>query len=259
MVPSNRFGMSIIDVTARPDVTIPQPAAAGPPRRDGAARWARVGLACLLLAASGGVRWLQVRRVESVLRDARNSPFPLRELPMTLGSWRGEEAALDPKIVRGTGATDLVTRRYVDRQTGATIDAIVLYGPSTEVYIHMPENCYPAAGFEQVGAADDRTVKAGPLEVPVRALVYTKGEGGQGGLQEVYYSWRYSGHWSPVLGAHKKFERIPGMYKVHLSRPVTERERRDIGNPCESFLEALIPEIERRLAEPGRPTEGRVR
>ena len=36
------------------------------------------------------------------------------------------------------------------------------------------------------------------------------------------------------------------MYKVQLARRVSGRERRDIGNPCESFLAALLPEFERR-------------
>jgi hypothetical protein len=38
------------------------------------------------------------------------------------------------------------------------------------------------------------------------------------------------------------------MFKVHLERPVTEGERRDVGNPSEAFLKLLLPEIERRLA-----------
>ena len=62
----------------------------------------------------------------------------------------------------------------------------------------------------------------------------------------MYYSWRYLGHWSPDVGTHKQFERVPGMYKVQLARRVSGRERRDIGNPCESFLAALLPEFERR-------------
>ena len=38
------------------------------------------------------------------------------------------------------------------------------------------------------------------------------------------------------------------MYKVHLARRLTVQERRDVGNPCESLLGILVPEIEHRLA-----------
>src|SRR4051812_22105076 len=228
------------DVRVEPIVAAPSPPPVRAGRGGGAARWARVALACALLGASGGIRWWQARRVEAVLEGGRSAPFTLAEVPLVLGDWRGEDTVLDPKIARRTGATDLVTRRYVDQRTGATLEAIVLYGPSTEVYGHAPEVCYQAAGYEKVAGPDVRKVRAGGLEVPFRTLVYTKGEGGQADLHEVYYSWRYSTHWSPdVMSIYKRFERIPGMLKVHLARRVTENERRDIGNPCESFLEAL--------------------
>jgi len=258
--------MSIIDVSVEPNMAVPARPAAEPVRGRSAARWVRVALACLVLAASGGIRWWQARQVEAVLAGGRNAPFPLDELPMVLGDWRGEATELDPKIARRTGATDLITRRYVDQRTGATVEAIVLYGPSTEVYGHIPEVCYLAAGYDKLAGPDVRTIRAGAEEVPFRSLLYSKGEGGQADLHEVYYSWRYRTHWSPeVVNTYKRFERIPGMLKVHLARRVTEHERRDIGNPCESFLSVLLPELERRLAAAssspasGRPSEGRAR
>src|SRR5262249_40230625 len=133
--------MSITDVTVEPNVgarPLPQPE---PGRHAAAARWARVALVCALLGISGGIRWWQVRRVEAVLRGGRNSPFSLAELPMVMGDWRGAETNIDSRIARRTGATDLVTRRYVNQTTGATVEAIILYGPSTEVYGHAPEVC----------------------------------------------------------------------------------------------------------------------
>jgi hypothetical protein len=255
--------MSITDVTVEPQVTAPSSSPSPEPVRGAAARWARVVLACLVLAASGGVRWWQARQVNAVLEEGRTAPFPLAELPMELGDWKGEPTDLDPKIARRTGATDLITRRYVDQRTGATVEVIVLYGPSTEVYGHVPEVCYQAAGYEKVAGPESRPIRAGEGEAPFRTLVYSKGEGGQADLHEVYYSWRYPSHWSPeVVGVYKRFERIPGMLKVHLARRVTEHERRDIGNPCESLLHVLLPEIERRLppsAAPARPSGGAVR
>src|SRR5947207_1089798 len=98
------------DVTVEPNVAAPSPPQVRAGRRGAAARWARVAMACALLGASGGIRWWQAGRVEAVLRDGRDSPFSLAELPMVLGDWRGEDTAIDPRIARRTGATDLVTR-----------------------------------------------------------------------------------------------------------------------------------------------------
>jgi len=241
--------MSMIDVVVEPNakMSVVTPAAAG--RIPGLGHWGRVAFACAVLAASGGVRLWQVRQLETVLRDGRTAPFPLESVPMVLGDWRGEETTIDSKIARRTGATDLLTRKYVDQRTGATVEAIILFGPTTEVYGHAPEVCYQAAGYKKVGGPDAHSVPMGTQSVPFRSLVYAKGEGGQAEFHEVYYSWRFTHHWSPdVLGSYKRFERIPGMLKVHLTRRVTEQEKRDVGNPCEALLAVMVPDLERRLA-----------
>jgi len=240
--------MSIVDEAVKADIDPPARPETSP-RVSKLGLWLRVGLVCLLLGGSGVVRAWQARRLATVLQDGRRSPFPLESLPINLGTWKGEEATLDPLIVRVSGATDIVTRRYVDQKTGAALEAIILYGPSAEVFLHRPEVCYPNAGFKQLGDGETRLINVGTSEVPFRSLVYTKGEGGRAALQEVHYSWRYHGRWSPELVKHKEFERIPGMFKIHLARTLTPRERRDLDNPNEEFLKVLIPELERRLTE----------
>jgi hypothetical protein len=211
-------------------------------------------MACAVLIGSGAVRSWQARRIEGALRRGLRQSFDLTGLPNDLGQWRGESTRLDPQIARGTGADQVVTRRYVNQTTGVAVDAILLFGPAVQMYIHMPENCYPSAGYVQVAGPDAKRVRAGGREFPFRALVYSKGEGARADLQEVYYSWHYNGKWSPEVGAQKHFERISGMYKVHLARRVTPGEKRDEENPCESLLQALLPEMERRMSPPPSPS-----
>ena len=240
--------MSMIDVSTQPDVSPATPTGPRPAPAASAARWARLALVCALLVGSGLYRAHQAAQVGALLESGKHSPFPLETLPLNLGPWRGEPAELDPEIARRTGAVDKIFRRYVNQQTGVRLEVIVLYGPSTDMYIHMPEVCYPKAGYEQVGTTELRPIDSDGGERPFRSLVYAKGQGGQTELQEVYYSWRYNGHWSPEVGTQKQFERIPGMYKVHIYRPVREQERRDVGNPCEAFLRELLPELEHRIS-----------
>jgi EpsI family protein len=217
--------------------------------------WFRVGLACAILLASAGVRYGQMRRIEGELAAGRLRPkFDLEQLPINFGVWKGESAKIDPQIVRGTGAEQIITRRYVNQDTGTAVEVIVLYGPAADVYQHAPEICYPAAGFTQAGGPDDLVIQAGPYQAPFRALVYSKGDGAQADLQEVYYSWWYNGHWTPNVGKQKHFERIPGMFKVHLARRVTSAEKRDVGNPCAALLKELLPEMQRRMAHTDLPS-----
>ena len=240
--------MSVTDLTTKPAVAVASTPT--PPRGVSASTWARMALACAILLVSGGLRWWQTQRFNTLLDLGRESPFPLEELPLTLGPWRGEPAKLDEQIAESTGSTDYTLRTYVNQATGVKVDVIVLYGPATAMFIHKPEICYPNAGFEPCAASSERTIEADQLHAPFRSLIYKRGEGGRTDRQEVYYSWRINGRWSPEAGTVKQLERIPGMYKVQLARSVTEHERRDVGNPCEALLEALLPALEQRVKRP---------
>lgn len=188
-----------------------------------------------------------MRRVDAALKLGRQSPFPLETLPMSLKSWKGIETQMDEQIVRATGSTDRITRHYVDQRTGVNLDVIVLYGPTSDMFIHAPELCYPKAGYSFFGETRERSIPIGKGKVPFRSVAFTKGEGGQTEIQEVYYSWRYNGRWSTSVSSPKQSERIPGMYKVQVSRRISPAESRDFDNPSEAFLELLVAEIEKNI------------
>ena len=210
--------------------------------------WARVVLIVVLLVVSGALRTRQARRVEVELAKGRESPFPLATIPLTLGNWAGTTTELDARIVEATGSSDHVTRRYVDQRTGVSVEVIVLYGPTSDIFIHSPELCYPKAGFTTAGEIYERRVASTAGAVPFRSLAYQKGDPGQADRQEVYFSWRYNGRWSTSVSSPKVSERIPGMYKVQVARRLSPREARTLDNPCEDFLEALLPALESRIA-----------
>ena len=227
--------------------TAPRPAA---PRSRGGL-WVRVGLAVLLLTASAAGRSWQAMRVDQQLRDGRKPPFALNDLPMTMGPWEGHDDVVDEQIIRITGSTDSIFRTYQHQVTGQRVGLLVLFGPAIMMYGHTPERCYPSAGFDQLSGPRARTVEADGKSWPFRELVYAKGEGGQSEVQEVYYSWKYSGKWTPNPATHKEFRRIPGMFKVQAVRGIRnekELEMLDDGNPCEALLAQLMPDLEGRIA-----------
>ena len=88
-------------------------------------------------------------------------------------------------------------------------------------------------------------------------LQFNRGQGGLLERQQVYYSWRYAGRWSPAVPTLNEMTRGGGMYKVHVARPLGPAELTDpdaleaVDGPCEAFLRVLLPEIERRLAAAG--------
>ena len=216
--------------------------------------WMGLMVAVALLAASGVVRAWQSWGIDEALRQGRESPFPLSELPMTLGDWEGETREMAPEIARATGCTDHAFRSYRNTKTGSRIDLILLYGPTLEVVGHSPKICYPYAGFDFMVQPEPRVVKVGQDQFAFSSMVFAKGEGDQALLEEVYYTWGAVNpgspgvRWAPDMGAWKQIERIPGLYKVHLQRIISPLERREFGNPCESFLTELMPWLEQRYS-----------
>jgi hypothetical protein len=211
--------------------------------------WARVGLACAVLVVAGGARFLQEWRVKTVLKSGQVSPFPLKNLPMTLGSWQvpgGREQILDSEIVQITRCVDYVKRRYVNDQTGVGVEALVLYGPAS--IAHRPEVCYPGAGYELVDKARVRKLSVPGGQATLLSLTFARGEPGAAERQQVFYSLRLGSRWTVDVD-FKRLERVPALYKIQVVRPVGPGERLDLGiDPCETFLEAMLPELERRIS-----------
>lgn len=103
--------------------------------------WITVGL---LLGAS--VLLHSVSHAESIAPRQ-----PLRELPYTLGAWRGEEHPIQEQIVQAVGVSDYTNRTYVDG-ANKSIQLYIGYYASqrTGDTIHSPKNCLPGAGWDPI-------------------------------------------------------------------------------------------------------------
>ena len=247
-------------LTTQPPASVPTVSeTAEPTRRPRRVPWLGLTLAVVLLTASGVVRAWQSWGINEALRQGQESPFPLAELPMSLGDWKGEVRELEPEIAKATGCTDHVFRSYRNSKTGSRIDVILIYGPTLQVFGHSPMICYPYAGFNFMVQPESRVIKVGEKDFLFSSMVFAKGEGDQSLHEEVYYTWGAvnPGHpgvrWSPDMGVWKQIERIPGMYKVHLQRVISPLERREFGNPCEAFLTRLMPWLDQRYDEAAAP------
>ena len=209
-----------VEPASGPGIVIP--AAVAPIRRPlGASVWARIFLAVTFLGVAGGVRFWQAWRVQDYILKNQETPFPLKDIPLTLGDWKGKEDKLDPEIAQATGCRDYIFRTYTDERTGVRLSVIVLFGPPMDVIEHAPDKCSPMAGYTDVDGPSGKCVPVGDRRIPFSAITFQKGEGGGADRQEVYYTWHY-GQWTPMRGSTKQVERIPGMYKVHLARGVAE-------------------------------------
>ena len=132
---------------------------------------------------------------------------------------------------------------------------IVLHGPASDIFIHTPELCYPRAGYSPAGEVMERAIPCLDTKAPFRSAAYTKGDPARPDTQEVAFSWRYAGRWTTTVNRPKEMERIAGMYKVQVSRRIQAGETRSVANPCDAFLELLVPILEARIRGQSPPVQ----
>jgi len=228
------------------------PAAAAKETGPTGRNWRLVAVVCLLLGISGAVRYWRDFQFLQIENQGKIAPFPLKELPMVLGSWRaleGVETTLDPEIARVAGSSDHILRTYVDDKTGERATVLVLYGLAPLVWGHTPEVCYPAVGFQPLVAPRDApiTLENGKT-VPFREALYGKSQAGASSYHEVYYSFRNAGEWRTEMASRwKRFRSHPDMFKVQIERLVKTAELGD--GVCHDLMAGLVEAIEKRTSD----------
>jgi EpsI family protein len=97
---------------------------------------------------------------------------PLAKLPESIGSWTGNEVALDQQTLQVLALTDYTNRRYFS-PTAPEVDLYVGYYASqrTGDTIHSPKNCLPGAGWDPIHAGYATIPVAGGRQIKVNEYV----------------------------------------------------------------------------------------
>lgn len=131
---------------------------------------ARAAIVIVLLAGAG-LYSAGAASVEAVVPRAE-----LASLPLTLGDWRGREAApLADDVLGQLGVDDYVNRQY-GRSGARPVGIYVGYYASQRQgdTIHSPQNCLPGAGWFPVESGVTE-LRAGNRQVRVNQFVIQKG------------------------------------------------------------------------------------
>ena len=97
----------------------------------------------MVLVIGGAERYWRDWGYAGLTEAAKHSPFPLAELPTSIGPWRmidGSDSQLDPKIAQIAGASDHIVRTYFNDITGETTSVLVLYGLANELFATYPRS-----------------------------------------------------------------------------------------------------------------------
>lgn len=172
---------------------------------------------------------------------------PLRELPYTLGAWKGEDHPLQQQIVQAVSVSDYANRLYVD-PSAATVQLYIGYYDSqrTGSTIHSPKNCLPGAGWDPIRSGDARVSLAGGGTIVVNEYVIQQDQD----KRMVFYWYQgrgrviaseYSGKFWMVADAISK-NRTDGAL-VRLITPMSDGENNARARLV-SFTQILLPYLD---------------
>jgi hypothetical protein len=206
-------------------------------------RFIAVLLACTVLVVSGVVHGFWTDRFSS-------TPEPLvafermRQLPMTLGEWHGEELPVKPGQA-GAGVAGCIQRRYRHGPSGKSVSIALVCGRSGPVSIHTPTVCYPANGYHV--QEPKRYGGTGNEFWTADAVKKTSTEETRA---RIYWGWSNGHGWRASADARQEFVGSAVLFKLYVLREMEGAEEGLKDEPCEQFLRLLLPELDHVLFGP---------
>jgi hypothetical protein len=196
-------------------------------------------VACGYLHGRWTDRWSQA--VEPERHAARYA-----SLPMSFGDWDGQ-AIETKRPPADDGLAGMLQRRYVNRKTGQAVSILLVCGRPGPASIHTPDVCYGASGFT-VGARHRVEVEGVPGQF------WTADASRQRATEEsrvrLFWAWSAGSGWAAPDDPRVAFARRPVLHKLYVLRDLESLEEPLKDDPCEAFLQAFLPELERTVFIP---------
>ena len=213
--------------------------------------------ASMIAVAALGYHWLRLARpAPGPARLAR----PLEHLPMTLGTWVGEDVQLSANVIRVAAADDHLRRDYEDPAGSRVSLYIAFYGNVKDRVPHGPTVCYPSQGWET--KLSEMIALSTPVprfaELRVRKLVYER----EGSRVAVLYWYAANGKqqiastWQKIDSALRELIGQGGAYviQVMVTAPVTGH-REAAFEPLERFLSRNFAAVAEHFPPEGKALE----
>jgi hypothetical protein len=193
-------------------------------------------------------RWLPTSQAQVAEAGSKVKTFPLE-----IGPWRGEPAPW-AEVENAETIETVVTRRYVNRLNGSAVGVLLGCGHSRNLSMfHTPLECYPSQGYTLTRPSEKHSLRPNESS-PVAEFLVSDFKMTKGPLTQnvrVFWAWSGSGKWQVPEQLRLTFGPYRVLYKVYVTRALSDSEEPIATDPCVDFLRDLLPELNRSLF-PGR-------
>lgn len=207
-------------------------------------RWFAAFIGSVALVVCGIVHGFWTDRWSPPVETAQ-AAGRLDTIPLEMGDWDGE--ALEVKEGEaGAGVAGFIRRRYVHRKTGSTVSLFLVCGRPGPVSIHTPDVCYGASGF----AINTRGRYESSSGDSMWKTDATRANATEETRLRVYWGWNDGSAWTAVDDPRVQFARRPVLHKLYVVRELSGLNEANRGEPCEEFLQTLLPVLRKTLFAP---------
>lgn len=211
-------------------------------------RWIAALIASAALVACGIVHGFWTDRWGSAA-ELTAAAARLDDLPLVIGDWQGEVVPVRPGQA-GERVAGFIQRRYVRRQDGMTVAVALVCGRPGPVSIHTPDVCYGSSGY--VVGARRRVQINGPEQGAFWTADAVRTQTTDEKRMRLYWGWFTGEGWHAADDPRLRFgRRHPVVHKLYVLRELTSLSEPAQGDPCEAFLQVLLPEMQKTLFRPG--------
>lgn len=151
--------------------------------------WIAPSLAMLLLAGLAALHFAERDTSGGVDMYMERSAARIDEVPLHIGRFIGQTAAVAPEVESLLKPNRILQRRYVDPYSTDPDDwfslVIVHCDVAKAMFGHFPPNCYPRAGWTESRPPEDVVVWSGESEIPARLYGYAREKGMSSERQDI--------------------------------------------------------------------------
>lgn len=199
-------------------------------------------IACGVVHGFWSDRWRQP--AETTEAAAR-----LDALPMEAGDWIGTDVEVKNPTAGGVAGT--LSRHYENRRTGDAVSVYMVCGRAGPASGHPPEACYGGSGYDlvaksriAVGGKEDKFWSADVVKTRVADVTRLR----------LCWAWNDGQGWNAPDDArwtYVAYRHSPVLYKLYVLRDLNGATPASKEEPCQAFLQAMLPEMDRTLFAPG--------
>jgi hypothetical protein len=217
-------------------------------------RWLPAAVAAVVMLISGLVHGLQTDRWRwSTPQQVSNAAARLQQVPATMGDWDSQELEMSTRQLERAEAIGHLSRLYTNRADGTQVSVLIVCGRPGPIATHPPTVCFQGTGLSLSAPETHFVVRESnddkaPLLGEFWLADFHKTVEGLPLWKRTFWAWQATDSWHAPVNPRFAFARNPYLYKLYITRSMTDNRTRPENDPGVQFMREFIPVLNRTLA-----------